>query len=1018
MISNIGQIERISQNRIVKLFKEQLGYKYYGNWEEREKNSNIEERYLGSYLLKQGYTVTVFSKAIYELKQVADSFGDNLYLKNKKIYAMLRYGVKVKEDVGTNYVTVQLIDWKNWANNDFAIAEEVTIKGNRDKRPDIVIYVNGIALGVLELKRGLVEITEGIRQNITNQQDSFIQSFFATIQLVMAGNDTQGLRYGTIQTKEKYYLNWKEDEQDNSELKVDKYIKKLCDKERLLDVIYNCVLYDAGVKKLPRPHQYFGLKASQERIKKKEGGIIWHTQGSGKSIMMVMLAKWILENNANARVIILTDRTELDKQIERVFNDSGEPIKRTGSGRELLQQLTQPLPRLLCSLVHKFGKKSEDNFEDFVRELEENPVQTIGELYVFVDECHRTQSGKLHLVMKTMLQNAIFIGFTGTPLLKQDKKTTMEVFGSYIHTYKFNEAVEDEVVKDLVYEGRDIDQKLSSPAKVDAWFEAKTRGLNDFQRSELKKKWGTMQNVLSSKSRMEKVVSDILFDFSTKPRLANEKGNALLVASSIYEACKYFELFNRTELRGKCAVITSYNPATRDINTEDTGANTETDKEYIYKIYSDLLVNVSANANQTKTETYEDNAKNKFREEPANMKLLIVVSKLLTGFDAPPCTYLYIDKVMQDHTLFQAICRVNRLDTDDKTFGYIVDYKNLFDNVSDAINVYTSELDTETFTKEDCQVLLKDRLKIGRERLDNALEELEMICEPVAPPKGQLQYFHYFCGNTEIETDLKEREAQRTALYKGTVAFIRAYANMAADMEEAGYNEKEITHIQNRLDFYLKLREEIKKLSGETLDLKTYEADMRHLLDHYIQADESVVVSPFGDIPLLDLIVNSGIAEAINSLPTGIKSNQQAVAETIENNVRQKIIKDHLIDPAFFEEMSTLLTAIIHERKNQALSYADYLKKIAELTKKVNDGKKEDVPRSLSSPAKVALYNNLDNNVELAMACDSAVLSYKQDGFRGDLIKERNIKRALFGVLNDDNEVERIFQIVVNQKEY
>ena len=1017
-MNNIGQIERKTQNRIIKLFKEQLGYTYYGNWEEREKNSNIEESYLGNYLLKQGYSLTVFSKAIYELKQVADSFSDDLYVKNKKIYALLRYGIKIKEDVGTNHITVHLIDWKNWENNDFAIAEEVTIKGNREKRPDIVIYVNGIALGVLELKRGSVEISEGIRQNITNQQDSFIQPFFATVQFVMAGSDTQGLKYGTIGTKEKYFLNWKEDELDNSELKVDKYLKKICNKERFLDIIYNCILFDAGVKKLPRPHQYFGLKASQERIKKKEGGIIWHTQGSGKSIMMVMLAKWILENNANARVIILTDRTELDKQIERVFNDAGEPIKRTGSGKELLQQLTQPLPRLLCSLVHKFGKKSEDNFEDFIKELEENPVQTIGELYVFVDECHRTQSGKLHLVMKTMLQNAIFIGFTGTPLLKQDKKTTLEVFGSYIHTYKFNEAVDDQVVKDLVYEGRDIDQKLSSPAKVDAWFEAKTRGLNDFQKSELKKKWGTMQNVLSSKSRMEKVVSDILFDFSTKTRLSNEKGNALLVASSIYEACKYFELFNRTELKGKCAVITSYNPATRDINTEDTGANTETDKEYIFKIYSDLLDKVGANGNQTKTETYEDNAKTKFREEPANMKLLIVVSKLLTGFDAPPCTYLYIDKFMQDHTLFQAICRVNRLDTDDKTFGHIVDYKNLFDSVSDAINVYTSELDTDTFTKEDCEVLLKDRLKMGRERLDNALEELEMICEPVAPPKGQLEYFHYFCGNSEIETDLKEREAQRTALYKATVALIRAYANISADMVEVGYNEKEINHIEKRLDFYLKLREEIRIHSGETLDLKAYEADMRHLIDNYIQAEESVVVSPFGDIPLLDLIVNSGISDAIGTLPQGIKSNQQAVAETIENNVRQKIIRDHLIDPAFFEEMSTLLTAIIHERKNQALSYSDYLTKIAELAKKVNEGKKDNVPEILTTQSQRALYNNLSNDVSLAMACDEAVRYSKQDNFRGDLVKERNIKKALYNVLNDEVEVERIFQIIVNQKEY
>jgi type I restriction enzyme R subunit len=1018
IMTTIGQRERATQNRVIQLFHQQLGYTYLGNWEEIPTNSNIDQAFATAYLIRQGYSLNVINKALFELKQVADNFSDDLYTKNKKVYSLLRYGVQVKEDVGTKFTTVHLIDWKNPDNNDFGVAEEVTIKGNREKRPDVVLYVNGIALTVIELKRGSVDITEGIRQNITNQQDAFIQSFFATIQLVIAGNDSQGLRYGTIKTSEKYFLNWKEDVENISELQLDKYLKKMCSKERLLELIYDCVLFDAGTKKLPRPHQYFALKAAQERIKRKEGGIIWHTQGSGKSIMMVMLAKWILENNAKARVIILTDRTELDKQIERVFTDSGEDIKRTNNGKELLNQLGQPLPRLLCSLIHKFGNKGEQNYEEFIKELKENPVQTMGELFVFVDECHRTQGGKLHETMKLMLQNAVFIGFTGTPLLKQDKKMTQEVFGTYIHTYKFNEAVADEVVKDLVYEGRDIDQKLSSPARVDAWFEAKTKGLNDFQRAELKKKWGTMQNVLSSRSRMDKIVNDIILDFGTKPRLSSSTGNAILVASSIYEACKYYELFNRTEFKGKCAVITSYNPLFKDITTEDTGANTETDKEYIFKIYSELLENVVANPNQTKTETYEDWAKEKFRKEPANMKLLIVVSKLLTGFDAPACTYLYIDKFMQDHTLFQAICRVNRLDTDDKMYGYIVDYKNLFESVSDAINVYTSELDTESFTKEDCEIQMKDRLKMARERLDNALETLEMLCEPVKPPKGKLEYFHYFCGNSEKPDDLKETEAQRTALYKGIVAFIRAHANISGEFEEAGYNAKEIKHLENRLEFYLHLREEIRKYSGETLDLKAYEADMRHLLDNYIQAEDPEIVSPFGDIPLLDLISNSGVIEAINTLPKEIRKNQQAVAETIENNVRQKIIKDHLIDPAFFEEMSTLLDALIKERKTQALSYADYLKEITNLAKKVNNGKKEDVPASLSTPAKRALYNNLEQNEHLALACDVAVQYAKQDGFRGDLIKERMVKKALFEVLQDHQKVEDVFQIIINQKEY
>ena len=1010
-MSQIGDIERKSQRRIVKLFSEQLGYTYLGDWEERTGNSNIEETLLTNYLTKKGYSNVLINRAITELKNTSTNYTDDLYTKNKKVYKLLRFGIPVKEDVGKNNETVQLIDWKNWASNDFAIAEEVTIQGNKEKRPDIVLYVNGIALGVLELKRGIVDITEGIRQNITNQQDRFIQPFFATIQFVLAGSDSQGLRYGTIGTAEKYFLKWKEDEQDVSRSQLEKYLLKLCNKQRFLEIIYDCVIFDGGKKKLPRAHQYFGFKAAQERIRKKEGGIIWHTQGSGKSILMVMLAKWILENNSNARVVILTDRDELDKQIERVFIDAGESLKRTGSGKELLQQLSQPLPRMVCSLVHKFGKRGVDNFNDFIKELENHPVKTIGELYVFVDECHRSQSGKLHKTMKAMLPGAIFIGFTGTPLLKADSKTSLEVFGSYIHTYKFNEAVSDEVVIDLVYEGREIEQKLSSPERVDAWFAAKTKGLNDFQKSELKKKWGTMQNVLSSRSRMEKIVNDILMDFSTKPRLISEKGNVILVASSIYEACKYFELFNRTELRGKCAVITSYNPVTKDIALEDIGADTETDKEYIYKIYVDLL-------GEKTTETYEDESKVKFIKEPARMKLLVVVSKLLTGFDAPACTYLYIDKKMQDHGLFQAICRVNRLDTDDKQFGYIIDYKELFANVTGAIQVYTTELDTEGFKKEDCEILLKDRLKLGRERLDTALEAIDYLCEEVAPPKDQQAYFHYFCGNIEIEGELQATELVRTSLYKATVALIRAYANIADDMEDAGYTVSQIDFIKKRIDFYLKLREEIRLHSGETLDLKAYEADMRHLIDNYIQADEAKRISEFEEMPLLELLVKSGLMEAIGYLPKGIQGSMQAVAETIINNVRQKIIKDHLIDPAFFEEMSTLLNAIIKELKDKSIAYEELLRRLAALAKTVMDGKKDDTPAVLRTPALRALYNNLEKDENLALQCNEAVHDYAKADWRGNLPKEREIKGALYKVLKDEKKVDDIFEVVKKQSEY
>jgi type I restriction enzyme, R subunit len=1042
-MTDVGAPERTTQDRVVALFRDELGYRYLGDWTDREGNSNVEEGLLSAWLLKSAYTPAQVNVALHKLRTEVDNHSRTLYGNNQAVYGLLRYGVPVKIEAGKVTETVQLIDWHEPEQNDFAIAQEVTLKGGSERRPDIVLYVNGIAIGVLELKNSRVSVGDGIRQNLSNQQPEFNAWFFSTVQFIFAGNDSEGLQYGAIGTPEKYFLKWKEDEGDNSRFKLDKYLLKMCRKDRLIELMHDYVLFDGGVKKLPRAHQYFGVKAAQAHVRERESGIIWHTQGSGKSIVMVLLAKWILEDNPNARVAIITDRDELDKQIERVFREVGEAIKRTTSGRDLMSQLGQATPRLLCSLVHKFGRKDVDDLDAFIKELETKPSPTVGDVFVFVDECHRTQSGKLHRLMKTMMPNAVFIGFTGTPLLKKDAQTTLEVFGSYIHTYKFSEGVQDGVVLDLVYEARDIDQRMGSEDKIDAWFEAKTKGLNDWQKDELKKQWGTMRSLLSSKSRMERVVSDVVFDFSVKPRLSSERGNAILVASSIYEACKYFGLFQKTPFKDECAVVTSYNPLARDVTLEETGANTETDKQFIYNTYTELLKTVEANPGMTKTETYEEWAKALFIKEPANMKLLVVVDKLLTGFDAPPCTYLYIDKSMQDHGLFQAICRVNRLDGEDKDFGFIVDYKDLFKKVENAIAVYTSELD-HSAGGVDPQVLLEDRLKMGKERLDSANEALALLCEPVEPPKGELQHIHYFCGNTEIPTDLQEREPLRAALYKATVALVRAYANIADELEPAGYSTTDVARIKRQLAHYVSLREIIRKASGESLDLKPYEADMRHLIDTYIEADEPRKISPFDNMPLLELIVKTGIGNAITSQLGGLKGNRSAIAETIENNVRRNIIKEHLSDPAYYEKMSTLLEEIITARKTKAIEYEEYLKRIAGLAQRVEVGMAEDTPRQLkSSPALRALYNNLkkaggvparsdrvaeplsyygasgDPVLDLAMKLDAAVRRVRPDQWRGNQAKENIIKRELLPLLeNDVTEVERLFPIIKAQGEY
>ena len=1017
-MSPVGSAERDTQDRVISLFKNDLGYEYLGDWSDRTGNSNIEEQILEVWLLRKGYSAQQISKAIYNLTSEAKNQSRSLYDNNKAVYSLLRYGVQVKVDAGENTETISLVDWKNPEENHFAIAEEVTLdRGSRERRPDIVLYLNGIAIGVLELKNSRASIGDGIRQSISNQSPEFNEWFYTTAQFLFAGNDSEGLRYGTIMTPEKFYLTWKEDEQDNTRLKLDKYLLKICDKQRFIELLYDFVLFDGGIKKLPRPHQYFGVKAAHEHAMQKKGGIIWHSQGTGKSIVMVLLAKWILENNPNARVAVVTDRDELDKQIKTVFTDMGIDIYRASSGRDLLSKLGQATPRMLCSLIHKFGRH-EDNFEQYIKELEGKPSPTVGEIFVFVDECHRTQTGTMHRAMKAMMPDATFIGFTGTPLLKSDKQTSREVFGGYIHTYKFDEAVEDKVVLDLVYEARDIEQRLGSQDNVDRWFDAKTSGLNDWQKAALRRRWGTMQQVLSASSRMEKVASDIELDFAYKPRLSSQRGTAMLVASSIFEACKYFEIFQRGSLRGKCAVVTSYNPSGSHVSLEDSGASTDTDKQFIFNIYNDVVLkDTQAQGGMTATEVYEEKVKDLFKNQPANMKLLVVVDKLLTGFDAPSCTQLYVDKSMKDHGLFQAICRTNRLDGDDKDFGYIVDYKDLFKRVEDAIAVYTSELDAEEGEKEPA-ILLKDRLVKGKERFEEALQNISYLCEPVENPRGDLEHIHYFCGNTEIPEELDEREPQRAALYRATVSLVRAYAGISDEMSAAGYEEQRINEIKKELGHYVKLRDVIRHASGETIDLKAYEADMRHLLDMYIEADSPRKISPFEDTPLVELIVKAGIAGAVDELPDEIKKDKGAVTETITNNVRSKIIKEQLKDPTYYNRMSVLLEEILSDLRDERIQYEEYLQRIADLAKRVQDGRDENLPASLTTPGLRALYGNLNEDEELAHKLDKAIKTERPDQWRGSEMRERQVKRAIYEVLGRESEVERIFTIIREQSEY
>ena len=695
----------------------------------------------------------------------------------------------------------------------------------------------------------------------------------------------------------------------------------------------------------------------------------------------------------------------------------------------MLDVLSKSSEWLICSLIHKFrGSEDErsrnDAEREFIEELRTKAPKNFspkGNLMVFVDEAHRTQSGRMHEAMKGFLPGAMFIGFTGTPLLRADKTTSIETFGRLIHTYKFDEAIKDGVVLDLRYEARNIDQHLTSPRKIDEWFEAKTRGMTDLSKAELKRRWGTMQKVVSAEPRAKQIVQDILLDMETRPRLMDGRGNAILIGSSIYQACKLYELFCNAGLKGKCAVVTSYEPHAGNISKEDSGEG-ETERLRQYEIYRRMLADhfdEPADVAVGKVEQFEQEVKKHFVEEPGRMRLLIVVDKLLTGFDAPPATYLYIDKKMRDHGLFQAICRVNRLDGEDKDYGYIVDYRDLFNSLQSAITDYTSGA-LDGYDEEDIKGLLADRIERGRDDLDKALERVRALCEPVAPPRDTLRYQQHFCaaaqGNAE---QLKANEYKRVALYKAVAAAARAYGNLANELVDAGYGDAEAAAIKAEIAHFANVRDEVKLGAGEDIDFKQYEAGMRSLLDTYIQADASETVADFEETGLIELIVQMG-AGVIDLLPDGIKSNPEAVTETIANNLRKVIVDEHAMNPRYYDKMSELLDALIEERRRETIDYKEYLEKLIAHAQRLGRKESDTVyPDWIDSGVERALYDFGLPSEEFVRRVHETVRDTKPADWIGNSFKEKKIRRALIRVLPEDyDRLDELMELVKARNEY
>lgn len=1035
MDSHIGEPERPVQNRLLALFKEKLKYEYLGNYEYRTCNRNIESKLLFDYLMStKKWSGDEAKRAIAILEKEAYCTPQNMQEKNEKVYSLLRYGVNVSPDVGTKKITVNLIDWEHPDKNQFYIAEEVTINSSTPdsftKRPDLVIYVNGIALAVMELKRSKVSVHDGIRQTIGNQQENFIRPFFSTVQLLFAGNDSQGLYYGVIDTPEKFWLRWKEPDASIPN-ELDRSVTQWFNKERLLEMIHDFLVFDAGVKKVCRPNQYFAVKAAQPRCEKKEGGVIWEAQGSGKSLIMVWLAEWIHENIDNSRVVIITDREELDEQISDGFKDTGETIARAKSGAGLIGMLNEEAPWLLCTLIHKFGKKNVEGKGDMAGVKSEIPLEKYlekivaqlpqgfkakGNIFVFIDECHRTQGGYLHEAMKTIMgKDVMMIGFTGTPLLHTQKKDTWQTFGPLIHAYRFNEAVEDGVILDLRYESRKVDQFLGNKDKIDAWFEKKTKGLNKVAAARLKGRWATMQNIFSSRQRIDAVVGDICLDMDTTPMLVNRRGNAILVADSIYQACRYWDAFQKTALKGHCAVITSFEAKADDINMASSGEN-ESEDEYKYRIYKEMT------DGHKSVSAFEAYAKKEFIDHPKNMRLLIVVDKLLTGFDAPSACVLYIDKHMENHNLFQAICRVNRVDGDDKEYGYIVDYQNLFECISGAIGDYTSDgAALSGYDKEDIEGYIKEKNKACRKDLEEAKEQVEALLALVHPQtrEGFFRYFVYDDNAPEEEMDkqLDDNAEKRSKLYKYVRRYLNCYANLANSLEDMGYSEAERKEYAECAKKYDALKREIELRSNDHIDMRRYEPDMRQVLDLYVKAEDSEVIAKLDDTSFLDIVAAQN-EEQLNDLPDELKDEYgRASAETVEANLREVIRKDSPFNPAYYGKLSIILQELIDKRKKEMLDYEEYMKELIELVKKARGKSANSYPESIKTPGMRALYDNLGQNEYLAIRAHEVIKENALVGFRDNRLKQRKLIKALAKLLGDEM-AQKIYDIIKLHDEY
>lgn len=901
--------ENISSQRPAIEVLEKLGYKYIS----QEENKGLRNNILNDVLFKEILIKKLNEINSYEYKGVTYKFSPStigqavkdlnedlltgLISTNEKIYDMLTLGKSYTErmaDGTTRSFDIKYIDFEHPENNDFYVTEEFSVlrmNGKDNARPDIVLFINGIPLAIIECKDSSVPIIQAISQNIRNQKNDYIPQLFKFIQIVMAANKNE-TKYATCGTPSKFWSAWNEqyiDEQNkilsniviNRQItKQDRDIVSLFRKDRFLELIKDFIIFEAGTKKICRYQQYFAVKAMLNRIKEEnKGGVIWHTQGSGKSITMVYITKKIMEDKdiKNPQVVITTDRIDLDKQIHKTFNRIGVPAKRAATGKELTELIKDENIRVITTVVNKF----ETAVNSGVKVDAKNT-------FILVDEGHRTQYGEINRRMQEVFTGAVYISFTGTPIMKKDKNI-FNKFGGLIHKYSLDDALKDKAIVPLIYEGKMVDQEVTREA-IDMRLEMLTKNLKEEAKNEVMQKWSRFEKVASSEQRLELIAWDIASNYNET--LKGTGFNAMLACNKKVEAVKYYNIFKSEFPELEVAVVISA-PDMRE-GEDDFEEDTN---DIVKKFY------INALANYKNEEEYEEIIKSKFIN--GDIDILIVVDKLLTGFDAPRASILYLDKQIKEHNLLQAIARVNRL-CDGKDYGYIVDYRGLLGELDKALTMY-QEAGLEGFEENDINNTVY-YIDTEIDKLFKIYEQLKEIFKDIKN-KNDLEEYE------ELLEDDKRRKYFYDVLCKfGSILTII----VSSDTAYYKIGRDKIIELRKALAFYQKLRATVKLRYSETIDHKEYEAKMQKLLDNYVVAKEMMrITEP------VDITDSENFEKELEKI-----ESKRGKADTIRTRIARTISQKSKSDPAYYKKFSQRIEETIEEYRNRRISDSEYLEKM------------------------------------------------------------------------------------------